>query len=442
MSKPKPLLLVIEDDECIALSLKALFEGSGYSVLLSSTGRDGIDTALREIPDTVLLDLRLPDMFGLEVLQEIKKGYPEISVIIMTGYGEIGEAVKAMKLGAEYFFQKPITPGELAAIVEKSLKIKQMKQEALLHRETDYPIVGRSKQTQGLIHMINLLASNPLTTVLIQGETGTGKELVARNIHALSSRSDKPFVDINCAALPENIFESELFGYEAGAFTDAKKTKKGLFELADGGTLFLDEIGDMSHNAQAKILRILETRSLKRLGGTRDITVDVRIIAATNKDLDALVKKGVFREDLYYRLNVMPLTIQPLRERVEDIPLIAGFLLDEIKRMINKKDITGIDEGTVEMLCAYAWPGNVRELRNVIERATILCQYGNISGRHLLLPTGRSRDCEDSTMTLAELEQVHIKRVLQMTEGNKTRAAQVLGVARSTLNEKLKQFNL
>jgi DNA-binding NtrC family response regulator len=442
MSKPKPLLLVIEDDECISLSLKAFFEGSDYSVLLSSTGRDGIDTALREIPDTVLLDLRLPDMCGLEVLQEIKKGYPEISVIIMTGYGEIGEAVKAMKLGAEYFFQKPIAPGELAAIVEKSLKIKQMKQEALLHRETDYPIVGRSKQTQGLIHMINLLASNPLTTVLIQGETGTGKELVARNIHALSSRSDKPFVDINCAALPENIFESELFGYEAGAFTDAKKTKKGLFELADGGTLFLDEIGDMSHNAQAKILRVLETRSLKRLGGTRDITVDVRIIAATNKDLDALVKKGVFREDLYYRLNVMPLTIQPLRERVEDIPLIAGFLLDEIKRMINKKDITGIDEGTVEMLCAYAWPGNVRELRNVIERATILCQYGNISGRHLLLPTGRSRDCEDSTMTLAELEQVHIKRVLQMTEGNKTRAAQVLGVARSTLNEKLKQFNL
>lgn len=239
MSKPKPLLLVIEDDECIALSLKAFFEGSDYSVLLSSTGRDGIDTALREIPDTVLLDLRLPDMCGLEVLQEIKKGYPEISVIIMTGYGEIGEAVKAMKLGAEYFFQKPIAPGELAAIVEKSLKIKQMKQEALLHRETDYPIVGRSKQTQGLIHMINLLASNPLTTVLIQGETGTGKELVARNIHALSSRSDKPFVNINCAALPENIFESELFGYEAGAFTDAKKTKKGLFELADGGTFFL-----------------------------------------------------------------------------------------------------------------------------------------------------------------------------------------------------------
>ncbi|MBI5102626.1 MAG: sigma-54-dependent Fis family transcriptional regulator [Nitrospirae bacterium] len=434
----KPLILIIEDDESIALGLRAFFEGSGYSVLYSPTGRGGIDIALREVPDTIILDLRLPDVYGIEVLQEIKKGYPEISVIIMTGYGEVAAAVNAMKLGAEYFFQKPIDLSELSVIVEKSLKIKQIRQEAVLHRESGYPIIGRSKQTQGLIHMIKLLAANPLTTVLIQGETGTGKELVARNIHALSNRCDKPFVEINCAALPENIVESELFGYEAGAFTDAKKTKKGLFELADGGTLFLDEIGDMSPGVQAKILRVLEARSLKRLGGTRDIAVDVRIIAATNKDLEALVKKNVFREDLYYRLNVMPLAIQPLRKRSVDIPMIAEFLLEEIKRMLNKKEITGISEDAVSVLCCYPWPGNVRELRNVMERAVILCREGMISADSLILPQKDAVTDEDSIMTLAQVEQAHIKRVLTLTEGNRTRAAQILGVARSTLNEKLK----
>jgi DNA-binding NtrC family response regulator len=438
----KPLLLIIEDDDTISLGLKTFFEGIGYNVLLSPTGRGGIDIALREIPDTIILDLRLPDIYGIEVLGEIKKDYPEISVIIMTGYGELSEAVRAMKLGAEYFFQKPVDLNELAIMVEKSLKIRQIKQAAALHRESDYPIVGRSKQTQGLIHMINLLASNPSTTVLIQGETGTGKELVARNIHALSSRRDKPFIAINCAALPDNIVESELFGYEAGAFTDARKTKKGLFELADEGTLFLDEIGDMSQSVQAKILRILETKSLKRLGGTRDISVDARIIAATNKDLEGLVKKGTFREDLYYRLNVMPLIIQPLRKRPEDIPLIADFLLDEIKHMICKKDISGISEEAVHNLCSYSWPGNVRELRNVIERAAILCQYGNISGKHIIIPNSNGQICEENPMTMAEMEQAHIKRVMQMTEGNRTRAAQVLGIARSTLSEKLKQFDL
>src|SRR5512135_233579 len=296
----KPLLLIIEDDETICLGLKVFFEGRGYGVVTSPAGQEGLSLALKEVPDIVLLDLRLPDIYGIEVLKAIKKDYPEISVIVMTGYGEIEEAVRAMKLGAEYYFQKPIDLEEIAVIVEKSLGIKQIRQEAVLRKGSPYPIVGRSMQTQGLIHMINLLASNPLTTVLVQGETGTGKELVARNIHALSKRADKPFIDINCAAIPANIVESELFGYESGAFTDAKKTKKGLIELADGGTLFLDEIGDMPQSAQAKILRVLENKTLKRLGGTRDIIVDVRIIAATNKDLENLVKVGTFREDLYY----------------------------------------------------------------------------------------------------------------------------------------------
>jgi len=289
--------------------------------------------------------------------------------------------------------------------------------------------------------MINLLAENSMTTVLIQGETGTGKELVARNIHALSSRHDKPFVDINCAAIPDNIVESELFGYEAGAFTDAKKTKKGLFELADRGTLFLDEIGDMPLNIQAKILRVLETRAIKRLGGTRDVSVDVRIITATNKDLQNLVKDGLFREDLYYRLNVMPLSVPPLRQRPEDIPLIADFLLSEIKAAIGKKHIGHFTGQALNVLSSYEWPGNVRELRNIIERAVLLCQDGDISDKHLVLPD-RQEIVNDKMLTLSEVERSHIEYILQMAGGNRTRAASILGIARSTLNEKLKQLNL
>jgi two-component system, NtrC family, response regulator AtoC len=435
-----PLLLIIEDDETIGLSLRTFFSKRGYSVLNAAAGGEGLETAIREIPDTVILDLRLPDIYGIEVLAGIKKTFPEIPVIIMTGYGEIGEAVKAMKLGAEYYFQKPIDMDELAVIVEKSLGIKQMRQEASLNRESPYPIVGRSRQTQGLIQMIGLLAANSSTTVLIQGETGTGKELVARNVHMLSVRKSKPFIDINCAAIPDNIVESELFGYEAGAFTDAKKTKKGLFELADGGTLFLDEIGDMPMSAQAKILRVIESRTLKRLGGTRDITVDVRVMAATNRDLEDLVKSGSFREDLYYRLNVMPLVIEPLRKRTDDIPVIAEFLLNEVKKTMGKMQIHGLTPEAGDLLLSYSWPGNVRELRNVIERAAILCMEGSISAEHFNLPAQETSHAEP--LTLSGVEQAHIRKILKSAQGNRTRAAQILGVARSTLNEKIKLYNL
>jgi two-component system response regulator AtoC len=436
----KPLLLIIEDDETIGLALGTFFEQKGCAVLKATMGEEGLEAALREIPDTVILDLRLPDLHGIDVLTGIKKTFPEIPVIIMTGYGEIGEAVKAMKLGAEYYFQKPIDMDELAVIVEKSLGIKRMRQEASLYRESPFPIVGRSKATQGLIHMISLLAANSSTTVLVQGETGTGKELVARNIHELSDRREKPFIDINCAAIPEHIVESELFGYEAGAFTDAKKTKKGLFELADEGTLFLDEIADMPLNAQAKMLRVLESKTLKRLGGTRDIPVDVRVIAATNSDVAARVKEGSFREDLYYRLNVMPLVIEPLRRRVDDIPVIAEFLLEEIRKALGKKEITGFTAEALDLLCSYSWPGNVRELRNVIERAAILCRHGQISAGHFMLPT--QVETRDEPTALVEVEQRHISHILGVTGGNRTKAAQLLGVARSTLNEKIKLYNL
>jgi DNA-binding NtrC family response regulator len=434
-----PLLLLIEDDETIALSLKTFFINKGYDFITSYTGKEGLDVALKELPDIVILDLRLPDIYGIEILKELKSNYPEIAIIIITGYGEIKEAVEAMKLGAEHYFQKPFDLDELAIIVGKSLNIKQLRQEAILLRKSPYPIVGRSRQTQGLIHIINLLAENPSTTVLIYGETGTGKELVARNIHSLSMRSPKPFLDINCASIPENILESELFGYEAGAFTDAKKTKRGLFEVADGGTLFLDEISEMPLSAQAKLLRVIETRTLRRLGGTRDINIDVRIITATNKNLENSVKKGSFREDLYYRLSVMPLTIPPLRDRPEDIPLIAEFLLKEIKETMSKK-IIGFKEDAMNALCSYDWPGNVREMRNSIERAVILCQGDFILTKDLLLPGKPS--LETIPMSLSDIESLHIKKVLESTGGNRSKAAKILGIARSTLNEKMKTYNI
>jgi len=434
----RPLLLIVEDDETIGLGLRSFFEGRGYNVILTAAGREGRDIALRELPDLVVLDLRLPDCHGLDVLKEIKDEYPEIAVIVMTGYGEVAEAVRAMKLGAEYYFQKPIDLEELAVMVEKGVGLRRIRQEAGLLRESPYPIAGRSAHIQGLLHMINLLAANPSTTVLIQGETGTGKEVVARNIHASSSRGLKPFVEINCAAIPEQILESELFGYEAGAFTDARKTKQGLIELADGGSLFLDEIGDMPLQAQAKVLRALESRTVKRLGGTRDITVDVRVIAATNRDLSLLIREGRFREDLYYRLSVMPLVLLPLRERPEDIPLIAGFFLDEMRRAMARHEAPDFSGEAMASLCAYHWPGNVRELRNVVERSLILCNGRMIGLEHLHLPA--AGEGGGKGLTLAETERNHIRHVLGLAGGNRTKAARMLGVARSTLNEKLKHL--
>jgi two-component system response regulator AtoC len=408
----RPLILVLEDDEAICLSLRSYFESKQYEVMTAATGNDGLRIALKEVPDTVILDLRLPDIYGIDVMKRIKETHPQVSVVVMTGHGEVGEAVTAMKSGAEYYFQKPLDLDELGVIVEKSLGIRRIRQQAELPKGTPHPIVGRSDQTQGLIHMISLLAANPATTVLIRGETGTGKELVARNIHAMSPRSGKAFMDINCASLPEQMVESELFGYESGAFTDAKKTKAGLCELADGGSLFLDEIGDMPLGAQAKVLKVIENKMLRRLGGTRDIAIDVRVIAATNKDLEALVRQGSFREDLYYRLNVMPLMIAPLRDRREDIPMIADFLLSEVKKTIARKDVSGFTEAAVGVLCAYSWPGNVRELRNVVERAAILCPGGDIPESLVMVPKTYGR--AEKPMTLREVE----------------------------LNEKLKQYGL
>ena len=433
-------LLLIDDEETITLSLRTFFEKKGYDFINAYTGKDGLTTAFKELPDIVLLDLHLPDMHGMDILREIKALHPDMVVIIMTGFGEIREAVEAVKLGAEHYFQKPIDLDELTVVVERNLGIRQLKREVLLSKKNPYPIIGRSRQIQGLIHLINLMAENASTTVLIEGETGTGKELVARNIHLLSRRADKPFVDINCASVPEHIFESELCGHEAGAFTDAKTTKKGLFEIAEGGTLFLDEIGEMPQPLQAKLLRVIETKTFRRVGGTRDIKVDVRIIAATNKDLGERTKEGSFREDLYYRLNVMPVKIPPLRERSEDIPMLTEFFLFDTAGNVSRK-VTSIDNDALNALRAYGWPGNIRELRNVLERAVILCQGQVISARHLTLPSHASEE-EPEPLALSEVERIHISKVLASSGNNRTKAAKLLGISRSTLNEKIKTYQI
>lgn len=432
-------LLLIDDEEGISLVLREFFDRKGYDFLYASTGREGLKIAFRELPDVILLDLNLPDMKGMSILKEIKSIHNDIAVIVLTGYGGLEDAIKAIKLGAEHYFQKPVDLEELAIIVDRCLNTRRLRQEVLSNK-SPIPLIGRSRHIQGLFHIINLMAENPSTTVLISGETGTGKEVVARNIHLLSKRSDRPFVDINCASIPENIFESELFGHEAGAFTDAKTSTKGLFEIADGGTVFLDEVSEMPLFLQSKLLRFLETKTFRRIGGTRDIKVDVRIIAATNRDLEKNVREGLFRDDLYYRLNVMPIKIPPLRERPEDIPFLAEFFLNEVVKHLNKRSLS-FEKEALDTLIGYSWPGNIRELKNVIERAAILCQGQVITRENLLLEKVKKE--EDSTLlTLQDVEKLHIKRVLEYTGNNRTKTAQILGISRSTLNEKIKNYNL
>lgn len=432
-------LLLIDDEEGITLSLKTFFEKQGYDFLNAFSGGEGLKLALRELPDIVLLDLHLPDMHGMTTLKELKAAQPDVVVVVMTGYSEIRDAVEAIKLGAEHYFQKPVDLDELSVIVGRAVHVAQLRREARI-RKTPFPIIGRSRQTQGLMHIVSLMAENPSTTVLIEGESGTGKELVARNIHLLGSRADKPFVDINCASIPESVFESELCGYEAGAFTDAKATKKGLFEIADGGTVFLDEIAETPLSLQPKLLRLIETKTFRRVGGTRDIKVDARMIAATNKDLADFVRRGLFREDLYYRLNVMPVKVPPLRERRDDIPALVEFFLAENARSMNER-MKSIDREALAALCSYAWPGNIRELRNVLERATILCNGQIITGHNLNLSSGSSED-PLRMLKLSDVEYAHIKKVLASVGSNRTRAARLLGISRSTLTEKIKLYGV
>jgi len=466
-------VLIVDDQLTIRKSLRHLLERKGYRTCEADSGAAAVQTAQAEEPEVILLDLKLPDGDGLEILERLQGVCPEAAVILLTGHASVEVAVTAIKKGAEDFLEKD--PGSLEVTelrVEKALEMLKLRRENLYYRHQAHgrapgQIFGNSPAIREIHAMVDLLAKAPQTTVLVQGESGSGKELVARAIHYQSPRADKPFLDINCAGLSEHLLESELFGHERGAFTDAKALKRGLLEIADGGTLFLDEIGDMPLAIQPKFLRVLENRTFRRVGGTRDISVDVRVITASNKDMSRLVEKQTFREDLYYRLKVMPLTVPPLRERGNDILVLADLFIQEFCGML-KKRIRGYSPEAQQVLLAYSWPGNVRELRNVTERGMILCQgdvipvsclpaeiqqlAGTVSpppppatpGAPAEAPAGMPEAGRPPEVagTLEEMEQRYIREVLASVSGNRSHAARVLGISRSTLQDKIRRYGL
>jgi DNA-binding NtrC family response regulator len=466
-------VLIVDDQPTIRKSLRHLLERKGYRACEADSGTSAIQSAQAEEPEVILLDLKLPDGDGLEILERLQGVCPEAAVILLTGHGSVEAAVAAIKKGAEDFLEKDPSSLEVTELrVERALEMLKLRRENRYYRYQAHgrspgQIPGNSPAIREIQAMVELLAKAPQTTVLIQGESGSGKELVARAIHYRSPRGDKPFLEINCAGLSEHLLESELFGHERGAFTDAKALKRGLLEIADGGTLFLDEIGDMPIAIQPKFLRVLESRTFRRVGGTRDISVDVRVITASNKDLSRLVEKQSFREDLYYRLKVMPLTVPPLRERGNDILVLADLFVQEFNGML-KKRIRGFSPEAQQVLLAYAWPGNVRELRNVTERGMILCQGETIPfaclpaelqqlagaapapsplpppapSAETLPPAPEGERSLGPLGTLEEMERRYIREVLASVAGNRSQAARILGISRSTLQDKIRRYQL
>lgn len=454
----KPSILIVDDDEVMQQTLSDVLKKKGYEIFSVGAGNGALSIIKKNIIDLVLLDMRLPDVDGIEVLKKIKEFDTEILVIMMTAYSDVQTAVSAMKSGAYHYINKPFELEELKLLIEKGLETKSLINEVRrLHRQQreefqNSHIHGVSPQIQYVRELIGMISKTHKTSVLIQGESGTGKELAANAVHYNSKRGNKPLMKINCSAIPDSLLESELFGYEKGAFTDAKNTKKGLFELADGGTVFLDEIGDMKPFLQSKILRVLENQTFMRVGGERELRVDVRIIAATNKNLEALVREGSFRKDLYYRLKVMVIEMPPLRERVEDILLLSNLFIEENNREHNKS-IRGFSEEAKKLLTQYHWPGNVRELKNVIERAMILTDQDLITHKQLpfeLRQTGgldravSGPEVAEITeeMSLDHMEKIHLTKVLRNLEWNKSKASKILGISRATLRAKIKKYGL
>jgi len=450
----KPAILVVDDDEVMRQTLSDVLKKRGYQVSTAETGGQTLSSIREQLFDLILLDIRLPDMDGLDVLTRIKEMESDLMVIVMTAYSDVHTAVTAMKSGAYDYIDKPFELEELKILIQKALETQSLKNEIRRLRRQGrekhqgIEIFGTSPLVKNVRELIEMISQTPRTSVLIQGESGTGKELAANAIHYQSKRAKKPLVKINCGAIPENLLETELFGYEKGAFTDAKGTKRGLFELANGGTVFLDEIAELKSYLQTKLLRVLESQNFMRVGGEREISVDVRIIAATNKDLSALVNTGQFRKDLYYRLKVMVIEMPPLGERGEDILPLASLFIDENNGELGK-NITGISEEAREYLLNYRWPGNVRELKNIIERAMILSNGNEILPDHLPIELRRSqkdgvgdRAADVADLTLEAAEKKHIQDVLTMMDGNKSRASRMLGISRSTLREKLKKYSI
>src|SRR5688572_12248227 len=441
-------LLLVDDDASVLRAIGDYFERIGYEVWREGTGEQAMETFRRVRPDVVLLDLHLPDSSGLVVLERLRR--EGASVILLTGQGDIETAVNAMQLGAENFLTKPVDMTHLAAAIARvAEKARLSRQNARLrardHEDEGIGSLGVSPAMRELARQIELLAASDRSTVLLQGESGTGKGWVARVIHNLSPRSGGPFVEVNCGGLSATFLDSELFGHEKGAYTDAKERKIGLFELADHGTIFLDEIGELALELQPKLLKVLETKKFRRLGGTRELTVDVRLVTATNRDLVKEVEGGAFREDLYYRLNVMPLVLPPVRDRSrEDKLALITRLIAELKAQLPGCP-SDLGPDVLERLLAASWPGNVREMRNVLERAMILARGQPALAVEHLPPDLRQRASTDRRYTaqsLSEIERQHIERTLRHHGGNRTRAAAELGISRATLINKIKTYSL
>ena len=443
----KKNVLVVDDEKLIRWSLENKLSSWGYSVEVAEDAKEAYAKLEKHLPDLVLLDIKLPDGSGIDILQRIRDVSTDVAVIMITAEGTVETAVQAMKLGAYDYISKPFNLSEMQVVIERALEKSEMKRSLDYYKAdkiagmTRKKLIGTSQSFTEVLELVQKVAFSPVATVLVLGESGTGKTMIAKAIHNQSDRTDKPYVTIECTTIPENLLESELFGHEKGAFTDAHSTTKGLFELAGEGTVFIDEIGDLPLAMQAKLLRVIEEKRFKRVGGIVDFDADIRIIAATNMDLEKAVENKRFRRDLYYRLNVVPIHLPPLREREEDIVLLAEFFMREFNRQFNK-NFTAISPEAKQLLLEYPWPGNVRELRNAIERAVLLESEDEIETEHLWLRTGLVEKPEQqgtietsfgNDLTMDEMEAEMIRRALKTADGNQTRAAQILGVTRDVL---------
>ncbi|MGB7067536.1 MAG: sigma-54 dependent transcriptional regulator [Syntrophobacteria bacterium] len=438
-------VLVVDDEPMVCLALTNWLEEENYFAQAVEDGPQAVQAVREENWDIVLLDLRMPGMDGMEVLKQVKEIAPQTVVIMMTAYASIPGAVQAMQEGAYDYIVKPLDVDQLTLMLKRIVEHQQLITENILLRKRlteqyEYEdIIGRSEAMQEVFSMIKAVTDTN-ATVLITGETGTGKELVARAIHSNSSQRYGPFVATSCGALPETLLESELFGYEKGAFTGADRTKKGRFELANEGTLFLDEVGDISMKTQIRLLRVLQEKSFTRLGGTEQIKVDVRLVSATNRDLVAAIEEGSFRSDLYYRLNVVSIQLPPLRERIDDVPLLAAHFINKYNVEFNKK-FDRVDRKAMDLMMDYHWPGNVRELENVIERALVIDQGPQMMVKHLPFCNIESPLTEEPR-SLQEVEKSHIEKMLQRNDWNIAKTARLLNIDRSTLHKKIKKFGL
>jgi two-component system nitrogen regulation response regulator NtrX len=442
----EPVVLIVDDEEGIRESLTGILEDEGYAVVTSSTGEEALKASKEHNPDLILLDVWLPGIDGIQTLKELKDAKPDLPVIMISGHANIDLAVNATRIGAYDFLEKPLSLERVLLATKRALERRTLEIEYRTLKQDltkQWRLIGNSPKMDNLREQIDMAAQSN-SRVLIFGESGSGKELVAHILHDKSMRTEKPFIEMNCAAIPQELIESELFGHEKGSFTGAFERKKGKFELADGGTLFLDEIGDMSLSTQSKVLRVLETQEFQRVGGSRNIKVDVRIISATNKDLNDEVRGGSFREDLLYRLNVIPLVLPPLRERKDDIPVLVEYFLEYFASEYGKKQ-KKITADALKTLEAYPWPGNVRELRNIIERSVIMTLSDTITPKNLIIGESARSDYF-SLKTLRDaresFEKDFITKKLEENNWNISKTAELLDIERSNLHRKIKAYDI